>query len=118
MNKSEIRAFWIGLVGTAILSFVLYRILRSRQEIAPGPLLVTRLEKPKPLTKGASQKQPDTLTSIHGIGPVTEQKLNEAGIRTYSQLAHTPPEELEAIAGSRWDPNDWIAQARELSQEG
>lgn len=117
MKKSELRAFWIGLLGTAFLSFALYRFLRSRQEIAPRPLLVTRTPGPKPAITDLPKKQKDRLVSIRGIGPVTEQKLNKEGITSYTQLALMSPAELEPYTGSRWDPQDWINQARELSEK-
>lgn len=117
MDKSEIRVFWIGLIGTAILSFVLYRILRSRQEIAPKPLLITRMGDSEPVIIPERRREKDPLTSIHGIGPVTEQKLNEAGIMSFSQLAEASPTELEPFTGSRWDPEDWKMEALELSKK-
>ena len=59
----------------------------------------------------------DDLTKIEGIGPKVEALLNEAGIKTYAQLAAKTPEELDEIldaAGSIYkamDETSWPKQA-------
>ena len=63
---------------------------------------------------------PDDLTKIKGIGEVFEQKLYEAGIMTFADLAAKTAEELEAIiqpgvGGVNFE--DWIAQARAWAQK-
>ncbi len=83
MKKSELRAFWFGLIATAVLSFLLYKYLRPRREVAPRPLLVTRKDSPKEEQVVAPEVRKDSLVSIRGIGPATEQKLNEAGITSF-----------------------------------
>ncbi|MDH7486950.1 MAG: DUF4332 domain-containing protein [Anaerolineae bacterium] len=59
---------------------------------------------------------PDDLSQIKGIGEVFEQKLYQAGIMTFADLAARTPEELKAIIQpEEWqalDFADWIAQAR------
>jgi predicted flap endonuclease-1-like 5' DNA nuclease len=127
MKKSDLSAFWFGLITTAVLSFLLYKYLRPRREVAPRPLLVTRIESPEakqavaPEVRRDSRKvkqvvapevRKDSLVSIRGIGPATEKKLNEAGIESFAQLADMTPKELEPFTGSRWDPEEWIIQAR------
>lgn len=116
MKKSELGAFWIGLLMTAVLSFLLYRFLRSRTEITPRPLIVTRKEQTGTVIIPSSAVEKDSLVQIHGIGPATEAKLNEAGIVSYHQLAALSPEDLLPYTGSRWIPEDWIRQAEELSE--
>ena len=57
------------------------------------------------------------LTVIRGIGPRMQQRLNQAGIFTYAQLAASSAEELgEAIGAMERLANveDWIDQARDL----
>lgn len=44
---------------------------------------------------------PLDIESVHGIGPVTADKLREMGIQTAGNLATTDPMELEAEFGSR-----------------
>ena len=117
MKKSDLRAFWFGLITTAFLSFLLYKYLRPRREVAPRPLLVTRMDSPKAKQVVAPEIRKDSLVTIRGIGPITEQKLNEAGIASFLQLADMTPTELEPFTGSRWDPEDWIKQARDFSSQ-
>ena len=61
---------------------------------------------------------PDDLEPIKGIGKVFEQRLYDAGIRTYARLAAATPEELASICGGSMpvkpDFASWIEQARSL----
>ncbi|MEI7773097.1 MAG: hypothetical protein WCI67_24115, partial [Chloroflexales bacterium] len=60
----------------------------------------------------------DNLTTIHGIGPALQQRLDRAGICTYIQLALSSPEELRKAlgeAGRLANVEDWIVQARSLA---
>lgn len=44
----------------------------------------------------------DDLTAIRGIGPATEKRLNDVGIRSYAQMARATPQELrKALDASR-----------------
>lgn len=68
-------------------------------------------------TEPISNDIPDDLKVVEGIGPKIEDLLHRAGIRTFAQLALTPPEHIKAIlnaAGSRFqihDPSTWPQQA-------
>jgi predicted flap endonuclease-1-like 5' DNA nuclease len=60
--------------------------------------------------------EPDDLTRMSGIGPRMEVLLNEGGVMTYDQLAHSKPEELRVIVarGGALPPasmSTWPAQA-------
>jgi predicted flap endonuclease-1-like 5' DNA nuclease len=60
----------------------------------------------------------DNLTTIHGIGPALQQRLDRAGICTYIQLALSSPEDLRKAlgdAGRLANVEDWIVQARSLA---
>lgn len=61
----------------------------------------------------------DDLEPIKGIGKVYEQRLYDAGFRTYKALAEATPEQLADAcqARSAVQPNyeSWIAQARKLA---
>ena len=115
MKKSELTTFWIGLFGAAILSYLLYRLLRPPTSITPKPLIV-RQPDISPMQKvKESEVMKDSLVKIRGIGPVTEKSLNDAGIFTFSQLASTKESDLIQFSGKRWNPKEWIDQARELS---
>lgn len=63
----------------------------------------------------------DPLIDINGIGPVYEHKLNEAGIKTFDQLAALTPERvLEIIKPERWQElkiDEWIAEARAFAEQ-
>ncbi len=61
------------------------------------------------------EEQADDLTTIQGIGPVMQQRLNEAMIYTFVQLAESTPEELRQVKGGATRVEEWIAQAQELS---
>jgi chromosome segregation ATPase len=59
----------------------------------------------------------DDLTTIRGIGKNIEQRLNQAGIFTFIQIALSTPAELrKALGGARVaNLEDWIDQARKLA---
>ncbi len=63
-------------------------------------------------------EQRDDLKQIFGIGPVTEQALNDLGITSYSQLAELKHHEIETIANAlqivpgRIERDDWVGNAR------
>ena len=61
----------------------------------------------------------DDFTTIAGIGPVFDQRLKDAGIRTFADLAARTPAEIAEII--KWSPerverSEIIAQARRLAQ--
>lgn len=66
--------------------------------------------------------QDDALEEIVGIGPTIARRLRMAGIRTFRQVAETPPNRLEEIARlPDWRKSNfkaWIEQARELAGDG
>lgn len=66
--------------------------------------------------------QPDDMTKILGIGPVSASVLYRSGICTYEQLASTPVADLEAlfpiaVAGDQPDFAQWVARATELADQ-
>ena len=75
-------------------------------------------EKPLP----AKAKKPDDLTAIGGVGPAMAKKLIAAGITTYAELAalsETESEELDKSLNfkGRIKRDDWVGQAKKLSQD-
>ncbi len=59
-------------------------------------------------------KPPDDFTSLQGIGEGYARRLEQAGIRTFAQLAHLSPEEVAKrcqIPLWRVLRYDWIGQA-------
>jgi Helix-hairpin-helix domain len=71
---------------------------------------------PKPSSPGQSG---DDFQKITGIGPTLAQRLWNAGILTYDDLARRGPEDIAAIAGTsaeRIASQNWTGQARELAE--
>jgi predicted flap endonuclease-1-like 5' DNA nuclease len=62
----------------------------------------------------------DPLEDIHGIGPVFADRLREAGIATFAELARANPDHLREVVsgGGRPIPNveDWVEEARQRAQ--
>ena len=74
---------------------------------------------PKPQAASASS---DDLTRISGVGPVLVQKLNDAGITTFAQIAAFTKDDIERIDGQlnfkgRIERDDWIGQAKQFLAE-
>ncbi|NJN18662.1 MAG: hypothetical protein HC822_21605, partial [Oscillochloris sp.] len=68
----------------------------------------------QPAAPAAAADQNDALIDINGIGPVFEQRLNAAGVRSFAQLAGMAPERVHEIIGVTRLPVDaeaWIAEA-------
>lgn len=69
------------------------------------------------MAMGAPPSKKDDLKKIEGIGPKIEQLLNEAGIRTFKELADAPTPTIQKVldgAGSNFnlaDPGTWKKQA-------
>jgi predicted flap endonuclease-1-like 5' DNA nuclease len=61
---------------------------------------------------------PDDLTAIRGIGPGIKERLNQAGIYTFAQIAHSTPDALRELLGdvSRIAKVEmWIEQAGDMA---
>lgn len=74
-----------------------------------------------PVDGGEAGAEPDDLTRISGIGPVLGRRLNEAGIRSFAQIAAWQEADVEAFgellsASGRIEKDDWIGQARKLAE--
>ena len=63
----------------------------------------------------------DRLQKVNGIGNVYAQKLNDAGIYTFAQLAGQSPARLtEIIAPESWqaiEPEAWIQEAASFAAD-
>ena len=67
---------------------------------------------------GDEARAPDDLTAIRGLGKASQDRLRDAGIKTYAQLAQAAPEGLRDILGQGGQgakAEDWIAQAEALA---
>jgi predicted flap endonuclease-1-like 5' DNA nuclease len=120
MKNKNIRNFWIGFTISAIAAAIIYWLAQSKREILPGPIIVRKdQEEPKVDVKEiAEPTTTDDLSRIRGVGPAYAQRLNEAGIYTFEQLARTSPENLRQVTKDRrWDPEEWIAEASDFSNK-
>ncbi len=62
----------------------------------------------------------DDLTTIRGIGIVTQNRLIARGIRSYAQLARTAPNHVRNVLGGRVrgaQVEEWISQAQKLTKD-
>ena len=67
----------------------------------------------------APRGAPDDMSKLNGIGPQVVQKLNDAGIYHYWQIAAMKPEDVAQIdrdlkLNGRIERDGWVLQAREL----
>ena len=89
---------------------------------SPPKPAVASPKKPRQRVTVPPKVQKDDLKRIKGIGPVLEKKLNDLGILTFSQIAALKKEDIERISAQlanfkdRIVRDDWIAQAKKLSQ--
>ena len=79
-------------------------------------------ESPKPPETDVEEPAPNNLTRIKGIGPAYEQRLKEAGIVTFSQLAALSDEQVGELEETmkfrgRITRDAWREQARGLAEE-
>jgi small subunit ribosomal protein S2 len=67
----------------------------------------------------APRGAPDDMSKLHGVGPQVVQKLNDAGVYHYWQLAAMQPADVTKLdhdlkLAGRIERDGWIQQAREL----
>lgn len=119
MKNDHIRYYWLGFIAAAAGISWLIWLWRKQIEVTPKPLYISGRTAAYPMsaeTPTIPEKSEDDLSAIQGIGPTYAMRLNDSGITTFSQLAEADPESLVEITGvSRWDPEDWKAQARDLA---
>lgn len=93
---------------------------RLQQALNDAQAEIRRLEaRLSEMSTTTTPDREDDLSKITGIGPVFAQRLNEAGIRTFGQLAQLSPDQIETIIQPRPfqkpDLDAWITQAKNLS---
>jgi predicted flap endonuclease-1-like 5' DNA nuclease len=66
-------------------------------------------------------RRSDDLEKIKGIGPAFSQRLKEAGIHTFRELAASSPERIKQIVGAEElqdvDVETWLRMAHHLADE-
>lgn len=108
MKRIE-KAIWFGLIPGIAGGYLLSRLLRPAPE-ALGLMGV------QPGARAAA----DDLEIVVGIGPVFARRLQEAGVRTFADLAATSSERLLAIVRASpglADPDSWREQAAQLMRQ-
>jgi predicted flap endonuclease-1-like 5' DNA nuclease len=144
-HKAEIgMLFWLGLVGGLIIGWVIEWIIdwrfwrrgfystltveqQARRQLEAARQEISRLQAQVAVSTWPAKEataalvQRDPLEQIDGIGPVFAQRLHQAGIFTFAQLAEATPERVQAaIQTEEWqriDAASWIAQAKVLLQQ-
>jgi predicted flap endonuclease-1-like 5' DNA nuclease len=138
MKNKHIANFWFGFLVSAFAAAWLYWLWRRNREVMPGPVILGKRSATLKAVQGEAETvKPPAVTSIKikektttravkkdklevigGIGPASARRFNDAGVFTYAQLAALSPEQIQQITStSRWDPADWINEARRLSTE-
>jgi predicted flap endonuclease-1-like 5' DNA nuclease len=111
------KVIWFGLIPVTAAALAARRLAR---ELA-GPATTAPHGQPTPAPAvlrpaPAAAAVEDDLKVINGIGPVYEQRLKAAGVRTLSALVATSPERLLEIVNATpglADTESWIAEARQ-----
>ncbi len=93
------------------------RLLQTRLEEAEATIQQLRAELDQ--TSRQASLPADKLERINGIGAVFAQRLHEAGIHSFAQLAASTPQQVtEIIRPESWqkiEPEEWIEEARQLA---
>lgn len=109
---SQLDANLVDKVTTAIEFFP----GRIERDDWVGQAKILALAKVQPVA--LAPPKPDDLKIVEGIGSKIEKLLNDAGIRSFQDLANTTTEQLREIllsAGERYrihDPSTWAEQAQ------
>jgi predicted flap endonuclease-1-like 5' DNA nuclease len=96
-----LEGFLFGIVIGAIAAWLYQRYLWPTPETVPA--------RPAP-----AEVPPDDFVALHGVGEAFAQRLLQAGIRSYADLARLTPEEVAArcqIPAWRIRRDDWVGQA-------
>lgn len=119
MKNDHIRYYWFGFIAAAAGIGWLIWLWRKQIEVTPKPLYISGRTAAYPISAEipeVPEKSEDNLSAIQGIGPAYASRLNDSGITTFSQLAAADTEILIEITGvTRWNPEDWKAQARDMA---
>lgn len=91
-----------------------------REQLFDAEAAVERLRADLNELAGKIPKDKDRLERVKGIGTVFAKRLNDAGIRTFAELAaQTPGRIREIIQPEDWqriEPEQWIAEAKALAE--
>jgi predicted flap endonuclease-1-like 5' DNA nuclease len=83
----------------------------------PPPPPSPPVEEPGAPPSPVAEAAPDDLTAIRGIGPGMKERLNQAGIYTFAQIAQSTPDALRELlgdAGRLAKVESWIDQVHDM----
>jgi NADH-quinone oxidoreductase subunit E len=117
-----------GLMAVAALTCLICNYFYfKKQEQAQDDEVVMDMtphndERPSNLIDAPREGEKDNLKLIKGVGPKLEQSLNALGVYHFDQIAEWSDEQLDWIDDylsfkGRAKRDDWITQAKELSQK-
>ncbi|MEA3337155.1 MAG: DUF4332 domain-containing protein [Chloroflexota bacterium] len=90
--------------------------IRTREQMATA--VDDYIEIPKTDGADVSAESQDDLTVISGIGPVFQDRLRQAGIVTYAQLAASTPDQvreaIKATGRQKTEVERWVEEAAAL----
>ncbi len=136
-------ALFVSLLVGVIAALILFRGFHDKAEptaqaaaapapSAPAPVPATE-PTPDPAPAPAPAPEPaamedardggaDDLKKLKGVGPGLEQKLHDAGVTTFAQIAAWGPEDIAEMDEKlsfkgRIERDGWVAQAKELAGE-
>ncbi len=125
MSKTKIlnpKAWYlVGAGAVALAADGTRRLLRRRRSDgaagyrSAGVAIETEAPAAEPATRAAEATlAADDLTEIKGIGPVFAERLRQAGITTFADVAKASADQLREVthATSVANPDEWIAQAK------
>lgn len=98
-------------------------VVREPETPKPVHKPITEEVKPDPVPVARVASKPDDLTKVEGIGPKINELLQDAGIKSFDDLAKANISKIKQVledAGSRYrlhDPTSWPQQA-ELAAAG
>ena len=95
---------------------------RPIQRPEPAPLPVEEVQPVAGKGSGPVAPHRDDLKLIKGIGPILEQKLNDAGVYTFDQMSRLTSDQLQAIFGESrrnlQNTNNLLSQAKKFAKNG
>lgn len=94
---------------------------KAESKEAPAESKKAEAKKAEPKKAAAKKEAADDLKQLSGVGPVLEQKLHDAGVTTFAQIAAWKKKDIEEMDEKldfkgRIEREDWVAQAKKLAK--
>ncbi|MCP4423829.1 MAG: hypothetical protein GY803_04990 [Chloroflexi bacterium] len=97
MKEKYSSYFLFGLLAGALIAAVVWYWQKSTAADDGALELLDRMAAMERRAQSVSPPVPDDLQQVHGIGPVFDGRLRQAGVDTFVKLAALPAEKLVAI---------------------